>query len=145
MSVVADFLIAPSIFAVIENFFNAGDLALLIFSKVTFIEAILASIFLALMITFHHKNKQAFALTLTVLCWVIAVFYVSYLIPKILNVTEVWKKAEEMGVVGIGDIKDAQQEHQFFHRIYIVLDSIKLIFLSTLIGLTVYRSQDKLS
>lgn len=144
LTIISDVVVAPSIFRVVENFFNAGDLAMTIFSRANSVELVLSSFTLVLAIMIMKRKGSLGTLILTIVCWSVAMFYFSYLIPKIIELTELWKKAEAMGVIGIGDIPDLQQEHQYFHRIYIILDSFKLIVLSILLGQTIFR-QDRLA
>jgi hypothetical protein len=139
MTIVADLIVAPAIFRVVENFFNAGDLAMLLFSKITVVEMIVASLVLALSVMIHKSQKSTSLLIIFSICWVLTLFYVFYLIPKIVDVAEVWKKSDSLGLAGMGDIKDAQQEHQFFHRMFIVLDGLKLSLLSMALGLRIFR------
>jgi hypothetical protein len=49
--------------------------------------------------------------------------------------TELWKTTDLMGIQGINGISDVQQEHQFYHRLYISLDSIKLLLIGIMIGI----------
>jgi hypothetical protein len=46
--------------------------------------------------------------------------------------------------MGIAGIKDIQQEHQFYHRIYVGLDSLKLLILSFILGISFFRKENHL-
>ena len=74
----------------------------------------------------------------------IVMVYFSFLTEKIVTLTELWKKADQSGKIGIVGIVDVQQEHQFYHRIYVGLDSLKLLFLSFIIGISIFRKDRSL-
>lgn len=143
-TVMVDLVVAPSIFRVIEDFFNAGDLAMVLFSKLNNLELILSSCLLLTTIAMFRQNRIKFVLILVSLITLLVIFYFSYLTPKIIFLTQLWKKAEIMGVIGIDDVSDIQLEHQYFHKVYITLDSVKLIILATLLGYGIIK-KEKLS
>jgi hypothetical protein len=68
-------------------------------------------------------------------------FYFSYLTPKLVMLTELWKKTDLMGITSVSGIPDVQQEHQFYHRLYISLDTVKLILLGTMLGLGIFKAE----
>lgn len=141
ITLMADIFVAPTIFRVIENFFNAGDLAMALFSKVNSLEMVLSTVVLILLVLIHRQNKNLLLLAAGIVCWSFALFYFSFLIPKIVTLAELWKKAEEMGVMGIGDVPDIQQAHQYYHRIYVGMDSVKLLLLSGMMIFGIVRSE----
>lgn len=124
-----DFAVVPTVFRTIHDFFNAGELGIALFSKLNILELILAPLLIFL---FWGKSKWRLGLVITLS--LIVIFYASYLTPKITQLTELWKKAEALNQLGISDIRDIQQEHQFFHKLYVALDTVKLLVLSFLIG-----------
>jgi hypothetical protein len=129
-----DFFIIRTVFSVIDNFFQAGDLGLAVFTKLNNLELILSSTLVAVLSYQCTNNRKAFPLLiLSVLAWIIPITYLTYLTPKLLVLTELWKKADQMGIIGIAGITDIQLEHQFFHQLYISVDSFKLILLSVII------------
>ncbi len=137
----ADLMMAPSIFRVVENFFNAGDLAMSLFTRFNNLEIVISTAFLILCALIYRRRGTKVVLILGIISWAIALFYFIYLIPKIVDLTELWKKAESMGVVGIENIEDVQKEHQLFHRIYIIVDSIKLLILSFLLSVGIFSQE----
>lgn len=135
-TVLVDFTVVPTVFQVIENFFNAGELGMALFSKVNKLELILSSLLVGLSSLHVKRSKRSlieFCLILS--ASLIVLTYFSYLTPKISELTLLWKKADSLGLVGISGIMDIQQEHQLYHRIYVSLDTLKLLLLSVLIVL----------
>ncbi len=129
-----DFAVVPTVFQVIENFFNAGELGVALFTKMNLLELILSSILVCLIsLEFKKYNKTIIHFFLAISASIIVVIYFSYLTPKIAELTLLWKKADSLGLIAIAGIQDIQQEHQFYHRTYVTLDSIKILILSTLL------------
>ena len=139
-----DFAVVPTVFQVIEIFFNAGDLGVALFTKMNHLELILSSILVCLiLLEFKKYRKKIIHLFLAVSATMIVVIYCSYLTPKIAELTLLWKKADSQGLTAIAGIKDIQQEHQFYHRTYVTLDSIKILILLTLLGLRLREKADE--
>ena len=144
-TVLVDVFIIRTVFQTIENFFLAGDLGLAVFSKLNNLEVVVSTLLIVVLFYQTRKNRKSiFLLILSVMTWFIAMTYFSYLTPKLAYLTELWKKSDLGGVTSMFGITDVQQEHQFYHNIYIGLDSIKLILLSILLGLGIVK-QDKWS
>jgi hypothetical protein len=142
-TVLTDFFVVPMVFKTINDFFNAGELGAALFSKLNALELIVSSLLVVITALKLRENKQVLPFfILSVLGFSIVMLYFSFLTPKIIQLTDLWKKADEMGVSGIGDIPDVQQAHQYFHNLYIRIDSIKLIILTILLGLGFFK-QDK--
>lgn len=137
-----DFAVVPTVFGTINDFFNAGELGIALFGKFNSIEVLLASTLLALsLIRFRRSKIAIIRLALILIGWSIVMIYFSYLTPKLTTLTELWKKADSLNSLSIGGISDIQQEHQFYHRIYVAIDTIKLIILATLLGLSVLNKE----
>lgn len=134
-TVLIDFAVVPTVFGVIDDFFNAGELGIALFSKLNKLEVVISSLLIVVSV-FHLKITRSgkLQLALVLSAWVIVMVYVAYLTPKLTSLTGLWKEAEALNQVGISGISDIQQEHQFFHKIYVTLDSIKLLILTTLLG-----------
>jgi hypothetical protein len=136
-TVLVDFFVVPTVFRTISNFFEAGDLGIAVFSKLNNLELIVATIILGLLSLEIKKNKVFFILS--ILTWSIVMFYFSYLTPKIITLTELWKTAESTGTLGVSGIADIQANHQTFHKLYVGLDSVNLVLLSCLLGMSVWK------
>ena len=144
-TVLVDVFIIRTVFQTIDNFFLAGDLGLALFSKLNNLEVVVSTLLIAILFFQTKKNKNSiFLLILSVMTWLIAMTYFSYLTPKLAYLTELWKKSDLAGLTSMYGIADVQQEHQFYHKIYIGLDSIKLILLTILLTLGIVK-QDKWS
>ncbi len=135
-----DFAVVPTVFQIVPDFFVAGELGIALFSKLNLLEVIVASLLVGLSI-FQIKKYHSGKLQL--LCaaaaFIIVMVYFSFLTEKIVTLTELWKKADQSGQMGIAGIVDIQQEHQFYHRIYVGLDSLKLLFLTFIIAINLFR------
>lgn len=135
-TVLIDFVVVPTVFKIINDFFNAGELGIALFSKLNLFEIAVASLLIALMAfnkAMFRRGKLQLGLLIAV--WTIVNIYLYYLTPKLTHLTELWKQAEVLNTVGIGGVADVQQEHQYFHRIYVAFDTVKLLILSGLLGL----------
>lgn len=124
-----DFAVVPTVFRTIHDFFNAGELGIALFSRLNIFELIVSTILMGL---FWRLAKWRFALL--AVAWIIVLVYFFYLTPKITHLTALWKEAESLKQVGIAGIQDIQQEHQLYHRIYVGLDSLKLLILTFVLG-----------
>lgn len=141
-TLLVDIFVIPSVFATVEDFFLAGDLGIAVFSKLNHLEVILST-FLLVIISFKViKNKKLLPLLgLTFLTWAIAMIYFSYLTPKLIELTNLWKKADLMGLTALAGISDVQQEHQFYHNLYIRIDVVKLLLLSSILFMGVWKEE----
>jgi uncharacterized membrane protein (UPF0136 family) len=144
-TVLVDFFMLPAVFKTVNDFFNAGELGMTLFSQLNALELIVSSLLIvvtALKLKQSKKILPFFILTLA--AFSIVIFYLAFLTPKIVALTDLWREAEKLGASGIGNIPDIQQEHQFFHKLYIRIDTVKLIILTILLGTGLFK-QDKWS
>jgi len=133
-TVLVDFFVIRTVFATIDSFFQAGDLGIAVFSKLNNLEVIVSTALVAILSFQFTKNKKVLPLLMmSVLGWIVAMTYFAYLTPKLLALTELWKKTDLMGITGVAGIPDIQQEHQYFHRLYIGIDTFKLVLLTVMI------------
>ena len=141
-TVLVDMFIIPTVFKTIDNFFQAGDLGIAVFSKLNNLELVLASILVGLLSFQMTKNKKALMLLVPgILVWLIAMTYFTFLTPKLVELTELWKKTDLMGITGVAGIPDIQQAHQFYHNLYIGLDAVKLLLLSAMLIVGVVKEE----
>ena len=144
-TVIIDFAVVPTVFSIINDFFNAGELGVALFSKLNIFELVVSSLLLIIASSYlliYKKQKTTFALILS--AWIITLIYFFYLTPKLILLTELWKKADAANLIGISGISDIQQEHQFFHKIYVTVDSLKLLILSIILGLQIVKKERSL-
>lgn len=134
-TVLIDFAVVPTVFRTINDFFNAGELGIALFSKLNIFEVIISSGLVVVSGLLLKQNKKKLPLILSCLCFAIVMFYFAYLTPKIIYLTDLWKEADAANQIGIAGIADIQQEHQFYHRIYVAVDTVKLLGLTVLGGL----------
>lgn len=141
-TVLVDFFVIPTVFRNIDSFFTAGNLGILVFSKLNGLELIVSSFILGF-ISFHlvRNRKGIILLIISVLLWLTAMTYFFYLTPKITELTELWQQADLIGLTGLKGIPDLQQAHQFYHRLYITIDTVKLILLSVMMSVMVIKKE----
>ncbi len=88
------------------------------------------------------KNKKILPLLImSVVAWIVAMTYFTYLTPKIIELTELWKKTDLMGITAVAGIPDVQQEHQFFHKLYIGIDTFKRVLLTVMIFIGAFKEE----
>ena len=141
-TVIIDFAVVPTVFKVINDFFNAGELGISLFSKLNNLELIFSALLVAVGV-YELKSLKVGKLQLVLIstAFLIVLTYFFYLTPKLTSLTELWKKADAVNSVSVAGITDIQQEHQFYHKIYVTLDTIKLLLLSSLLGLNLFKKE----
>jgi hypothetical protein len=141
-TVLIDMVTIPTIFKTIDDFFIAGNLGIALFSQLNILEVVCGSALVALaaVMTRNDRNKLIIFI-LSLLTFTIALYFLTYLTPKIATLTALWKHTDLMGLSGTASIPDIQQEHQFFHELYIGLDVVKLIGLTGMLGLVIIKSE----
>lgn len=134
-SALIDFIIIPTTFRTLNDFFGAGTLGIALFSKLNNLEVVVASLLMSLLAWYQvqHKKVNLFLTTITVVAFAISLYYFAYLTPKISALTELWQEAQTQGTAGAGGVADVQQEHQFYHQLYVSLDTAKMILLLALL------------
>jgi hypothetical protein len=141
-TVLVDIFLVPQIFKIVDQFWVAGRLGLTFFTKLNQLEMITGSALVGLLAISCRRNKIALmGFVLSVLLFSIALTYFAYLIPKMAELTDLWQKAEGLGIVKIGGYEDVQQEHQYFHRVYVTMDVVKLIILTSCLGLLIWMEE----
>lgn len=141
-TVLVDIFIIPTVFKTIDQFFQAGDLGVAVFSNLNKLEVVLGSVLVGLFSYQITKNKKALLLfVLSILVWLIVMTYFSFLTPKLIRLTELWKKTDIMGLTGLAGIPDVQQAHQSYHNLYISLDIVKLLLLSAMLVIGVTKEE----
>jgi hypothetical protein len=142
-TLLVDFVVIRTVFSTISEFFEAGDLGIAVFSKLNNLEMIVSTLLLSLLSHQTLKNKKSLKLlVLGLLGWTIVMIYFTWLTPKLIQLTDLWKAADRMGAIGVSGIQDIQQEHQFYHKLYIRLDSLKIFVLSTLLGVGIWKNEE---
>jgi uncharacterized membrane protein len=120
---------------VINDFFNAGELGMSLFKKFNVLELL----FVLPLLVFEWRAKNKVTSVGVFIAGIIILVYITYLTPKIEELSIWWKEADSQGIMGINGVKDIQQEHQFFHRLYVTLDTVKLLILSSVLGFKLFR------
>lgn len=143
LTIFMDFIAVPTLFRNLGDFFKAGDIGILLFSKLNLLEIILGSFLLGLIsLELSRSLKKGYLVFgIAFILWIISMVYFIFLTPKISALTALWKQAEAQGLTGLGSIPDLQQEHQFYHRAYIWIDTVKLGLLAFLLGRFIYKRE----
>lgn len=133
MTMSVDFVAVPLVFQTLTSLQEAGRLGIAVFLKFNSIEIFLSMVLFITSILEFLKNKNGrwpmtwvlFSILLTSL----AVLYAFYLSPRIAFLgTEMHQfPLESEPYLAI------YKEHQFFHKLYVKLDSLKLLLLLTMI------------
>ncbi len=135
-TVLTDFFVVPSVFRIVPDFFVAGELGMTLFNKLNLLELILATMLLSLG-AISPRSKILLAISLLLVT--IVTTYYFYLTPKIQTLTEWWKEAEGLGIISIHGINDIQQEHQTYHRLYVWIDAVKLLLLTSGLSFLIFK------
>ena len=133
-TVLVDFFIVPAVFQIVDNFFQAGELGIAVFSNLNRLEIITASLLTGILSVSVIKNRgHLFLFLMSIILWAISMTYIAYLTPKLIELTALWKNADLTGQINIPGQPDIQQTHQFFHRCYIITDTFKLCLISIML------------
>lgn len=130
-TVLVDFIVVPAVFRNVSHFFEAGRLGIELFTQLNRLEIVVSLLLAVLTFKRYKKDRSYLPLVLvTVAASIIVAIYLFYLSPKIATLTDLWQSSEQKGWAGQQGILDVQQEHQFYHRVYIAMDSVKIFLLS---------------
>lgn len=141
-TILVDMVVVRILFSRIDDIFVAGSVGMELFSKLNQLEIVFSTAILIITILrVQAKKPQFFDFVLALLIWVISMVYFSYLTPKLITLTQLWKASDLQGIISAPGIPDIQQEHQFFHNLYIGLDSLKLLLLTLMIGTAFWRRE----
>ncbi len=126
-----DFVVVPGVFRNIANFFEAGELGIYLFQRLNSLELVVASTVLAILVFIFRSNRRALPLLIAgFLVLAIVLVYFTWLTPKIEALTTLWK---------IND--DVQLDHQYYHRLYVIMDTIKILLLLFMMVSTVRKEE----
>ena len=141
-TVLVDMVIVPTVFRIVPNFFNAGDLGIALFSKLNQFEVVVATLNIVILAFALQKRKKVLPLLmLSILSFSIVMFYFSYLTPMITHLTDVWKQSDLAGIYNVPGIGDIQQAHQKYHRIYVGMDVLKLLILCFIWAMAFFQEE----
>jgi hypothetical protein len=128
-----DFFAVMAVFKNVSNIFEAGTVGMYVFGSFNKFEMIFGSCISA--ITFFNplpqKKVKALMIGLSLILLFIALYYNFFLSPRISSLTY------EMHDIGLGNkgYETTEVAHGLYHKRYIFMDSIKLLFLFTLLCL----------
>ena len=126
-TVFIDFFAVMAVFRNISSIFEAGTVGMYIFNSFNKFELSFGIFLLVLSFYYVHPNgKVALAMKIiAAFLLAIAAYYLFFLSPIISELTR------EMHKIGVGNngYETLEQTHQVFHKRYVRLDSVKIIFL----------------
>jgi len=129
MTAAVDFVAVPLVFTTLTSLEQAGQLGIAVFSRFNTIELLLGTIMLALsMLLFFKEKNGKWSITwvlLSVLVASLAITYSFYLSPMI---GFLGREMHQFPLESEPYLK-VYEQHQFFHKLYVKLDSVKLISL----------------
>ncbi len=124
---VVDFVAVPNVFRTVTNLKEAGNVGIKVFTTYNKLELIFAlgvcGFFWKLPV--HNKNILWVSRGLSVVLIGLVAFYMLHLNPNII------KFAGQMHEIGIGNegYEAVEEQHRFYHHLYVKLDGFKLISL----------------
>ena len=132
LSSLVNFVVIPSVFSVVNDFFSAGNLGVTVFTKFNRSEFLFASALVVLtLFDFKRTRSGLIPVLVSLLLLLISGSYLFYLTPKLSQLTTAWEYAQTMGTIGQAE-SDLQSLHMMYHRTYIVMDAVKLLLLLVL-------------
>jgi hypothetical protein len=133
LSGLVNFVVIPSVFSVVNDFFSAGNLGVTVFTKFNRFEFLFGSALVVLtLLDFKRTRSGLIAVLVSLLLLLISGSYLFYLTPKLSQLTTAWEYAQTMGTIGSAE-SDLQSLHMMYHRTYIVMDTVKLLLLLALV------------
>lgn len=126
-TIVVDFVAVPSVFRTVTNLQEAGNVGIKVFTKYNVLELILGIAATGIFWKLPSENKKTLwtCRILSSLLVVLILFYMLHLNPNII------KYAGQMHEIGIGNegYEAIEDQHRFYHHLYVKLDGFKLFSL----------------
>ncbi len=122
-TILVDFVVVPTLFSQIDDIMHAGTIGVILFTKMNVLEMVFSALILFSTIQMR-REKQAKILLFGASCLAfIALLYYFHLTPRITGLTN---------LLLVSPSEEVAREHQFYHDLYVKLDSLKLIILGIL-------------
>ena len=140
MTCFVDFMVVPTVFRTVTELFVAGSLGIKVFTAFNYFEVVFAVGILGIFLSFlKQKSIYKVEIIVSVLLMFIAIFYITYLTPKISELTVMWENADQF----VPGTKTAASEmHAFYHDFYIKMDSVKLILLLIMHSFVLFKKYE---
>lgn len=133
MTAAVDFVAVPLVFTTLSSLEQAGKLGMAVFGRFNTIEMFISTLILALSFMLFAKQRNgkwgATWLLLSILVAALALIYSFYLTPMIGFLA---REMHQFPLESEPYLK-VYEQHQFFHKLYVKLDSVKLLSLLVLI------------
>jgi hypothetical protein len=139
LTIAVDFVAVPLVFRTISHLNEAGSLGIAVFSRLNDFEILIGVAALVLAIIFARKSgvRGKILLAMSVVLTGLAFTYSFWLSPTISQLTE----KMHIEVLESAAYLAIQQEHRFYHDLYIKLDTVKILILA--LGLFISSSASK--
>ena len=130
-----DFFTIPTLFRSGIDFYQAGEIGMSLFKKFNYLE-----IFLGLGLSFGLWNTLAhkFSRVVLVVLSMLPFLYAFYFTPSISARYVKMKEVEQTNPTLYQELFDA---HQFFHKLYVQIDGVKLILLVIIFALLLFKNK----
>jgi len=141
-TIVVDFVAVPSVFRTVTNLEEAGKVGIKVFTKYNILELILGIVITGIFWKLPAQSKKLLwaCRILSVILVILILFYMLHLNPNII------KYAGQMHEIGIGNegFEAVEDQHRFYHHLYVKLDGFKLFSLLFLqiIAVISWRSKE---
>lgn len=132
MTLVVDFISVPLVFKSLASKEEAGKIGIKIFSRFNWFEVIYGIVLFvsAFLIKFHSPMKKNAYAVVAVTLFALSISYFYYITPTIVELSG------QMHSLSAGqELEAVQKSHDFFHKLYVKLDTLKLILLLCGMGL----------
>lgn len=134
MSCLIDFVAVPIVFRTVSKLYEAANVGIRLFSIFNPIEFIFSLILVSFAL-FTVKKKSSklkkFQLAFSFLLLIITASYTFHITPMISTLSE---QKRELDVESDAYVK-IEQQHNFYHHLYVKMDSVKVILLLIMVGL----------
>lgn len=132
MTVLVDIVAIPTVFKNISNMQEAAKIGMTLFGKFNYLEMFLGMAIL--MGTSLMKKKSKIMIVLAALLLFFSIIYTFFMTPMIAH------NSIQLHLIAATDLQYEilQKEHRFYHELYRILDTIKLILLLGFSGFVIY-------
>lgn len=136
LTITVDFIAIPTIFRTLKDVNLGGAIGIELFPKVNFVEVILAcGLIICLFYSLSIKTRlfDRFVMVMGFFLALLSIFYFTFLSPEIKTLT--LEMSNKMG--DFSALPSLSVQHQFYHKLYIKLEGLKLLILVIMLGWSV--------
>ena len=123
-----DFFLVPTTFRTLGTPAIAGPLAIKFFAFFNILEFSIGMILVITEIVYKNRARYNYHVGIVALLFIIAAAYLFYISPQIVK----YGSLMESTSIDSNMLKSYIDNHQFFHKLYVKIDSVKLLLLMAL-------------